>query len=76
MYKVYATKSDSNCAPDYKTLLPYEYQRRTDASKQCVELFSQGYTIHKVVYSNRQKNKAGKREPLLARAIEPRTMRG
>ena len=76
MYRVYATKSNGSFAPDYTTLVPYEYQGRTDASKQCVELFSQGYTIHKVVYSNRQKNKARTRDTVLARTTDPRTMRG
>ena len=49
MYKIFASKSSSGVAPNYKALVPFEYRSMDDAAKKCMELFRKGNTIHKVV---------------------------
>jgi hypothetical protein len=47
MYRIYAFKSnDLNL--DYEALLPYECCEQDESVKKCIELFRDGYTIHKV----------------------------
>ena len=66
MYKIYASKSND---PDYNALVLYQSPERDESAKQCIALFRNGYTIHKVVLPSGREIIGDKIESALKRGL-------
>ena len=49
LYKIYATRQDHSSNPNYNVLVPYEFETLNRAADCCVNLYRQGYCVHKVI---------------------------